>query len=281
MAQALNELASKLQGLDYKPLSEEEILMQSQNQYKNLYDQQVLGAQQAYDTGEQAYGKQLDQVALSHDRQIEQVKEQTKYATSTADRNALTRGMQRSSYNLATLSNIQLAGDKAQVSIGEARTRAEFDIAEQRTLKAQQLAQTLQQARNAYETNVLTYADKLRDREAQRMTDATRYQNEIAMALYDYQNRAEQQQQQYNQWLMEFNENVRQFETNYQLKVDQMNAPAKKSTSKSSSKSVADNQTTGDSGSALPWANITTGVANVVNVAKSINAKPKGSSMSR
>lgn len=245
MAQTLNELSSKLQNNAYKPLSEDEILSQAQNQYKNQYDQQVLNAQQAYDTVEQAYGKQLDQVALSHDRQIEQVKEQTKNSTSEADRNSLMRGMQRSSYNLATLSNIQLAGNKAQVSIGEARTRAESDIAEQRTLKAQQLAQTLQQARNAYDTNILTYADTLRDREYQRMVDATRYQNEITMALYDYQSKADQQQQQYDRWLMEFNESVRQFDANYQLKVDQMNASAQKSTSKSSSKSSTSKTTTG------------------------------------
>lgn len=245
MAQTLNELSSKLQNNAYKPLSEDEILSQAQNQYKNQYDQQVLNAQQAYDTVEQAYGKQLDQVALSHDRQIEQVKEQTKNSTSEADRNSLMRGMQRSSYNLATLSNIQLAGNKAQVSIGEARTRAESDIAEQRTLKAQQLAQTLQQARNAYDTNILTYADTLRDREYQRMVDATRYQNEITMALYDYQSKADQQQQQYDRWLMEFNESVRQFDANYQLKVDQMNASAQKSSSKSSSKSSTSKTTTG------------------------------------
>lgn len=237
MAQTLSDLSKKLQSANYMPLNEEEIMRQSQNQYKNMYDQQVLGAQQAYETGEQAYDRQMRQVALNHDRQVEQVKEQTKHSVSAADRNSLTRGMQRSSYNLATLSNIQLAGDRAQVSIGEARARSEEDIAAQRTLKEQQLAQTLQQARAAYDTNVLAYADQLRDREYQRITDAARYQNELAMAMYEYQSKAEQQQRDYDRWLMEFNEGVRQFEASYQLKVDQMNASSAKNSSSSSGKS--------------------------------------------
>jgi hypothetical protein len=178
----------------------------------------------------------MQQLGTSYDRQIAQIQEQTKQTVSEADRRAPTRGMQRSSYNHATLSNIHLSGDRAQASAGEARVVGEANVAAERTLKAQQLAEQLAGAQNAYQTNVLSYADQLRDKEAQRAFEANRYANELAMALYEYQSKAEQQQREYDRWMMEFNENVRQFEASQALKTEQMSQAASKGSSGSSKK---------------------------------------------
>ena len=235
MTQSLYGLQGKLQQPEYKPLSEQQIRERAENQYKNIYDEQVLGAKHEYEVGELGYEKQLAQIGISHDSQISQVKEQTKHAVSDADRHSLSRGMQRSSYNVATLSNINLAGNHAQAAIGESRARAEGDVAAERTLKAQQLAQTLKQAKVSYETSVSAYADTLRDKEAQRALDASRYQNELLMAMYEYENAATQQQQQQARWEAEFNEQVRQFNESQQLKAAQSQ---KTSSSKKSSGST-------------------------------------------
>lgn len=236
MVQALSDLSSALKSAEYTPLSDSEILQRAENQYKNLYEQQVLGAKQVYDAGELGYEKQIQQLGVSYGRQIAQIQEQTKQTASEADRNALTRGMQRSSYNLATLSNIHLSGDKAQTSAGETRAMAEANIAAERTLKAQQLAEQLASAQTAYQTNILSYADQLRDKEAQKALEANKYYNDLTIAMYEYQSQADQKQREYDQWLMEFNENVRQFEASQALKIEQMNATATKSSSGSSSK---------------------------------------------
>jgi len=191
MAQALSDLSGALKSAEYMPLNENEILQRAQNQYKNLYESQVLGARQAYEAGELGYEKQLQQLGLNYDRQISQIKEQTKQTASEADRNSLMRGMQRSSYNLATLSNIHLSGDRAQTSAGEARAMAEGNIAAERTLMARQLAEQLAGASTAYQTNVLSYADQLRDKEAQKALEANKYYNQLAMSLYEYQSQAD------------------------------------------------------------------------------------------
>lgn len=212
MAYTLDTLASTLKSAEYAPMTEEEILRQAQAQYGAAYENQVLGAQQAYGAGELAYDRQLAQLAGAYRQQAEQAREQAKRSVSETDRSALAKGMQRSSYNLATLASLRLAGDRAVGAIGEKQVQAQSDIAAERALKAQQLAQTLEAARREYDLNVMAYADKLREREYQRRVDTARYQNELAMAIFAYENQLAQQQSEYDRWLTEFNESVRRYE---------------------------------------------------------------------
>ncbi|GHU83803.1 hypothetical protein FACS1894196_4240 [Clostridia bacterium] len=230
MAYTVEMLAEALQGPGYTPMSEEEMLRQAQARYQNAYDQKALGARQAHEVGELAYGQQMAQVAASYDGQAARMGAQTARAVSDADRRALGRGMQRSSYNLATLANAQRAGDEAMDTLGAARAQAEGNISAERTLRAAQLAQALAAARQEYDTNVGAYTDTLRAQDYARQTEAARYQNELTMALYEYarqqaqqQNQQaqwqEQQQTQQAQWLAEFTEGVREFDATLSAKL--------------------------------------------------------------
>jgi len=78
----------------------------------------------------------------------------------------------------------------------------------------------------------------LRDKEAQKSLEANKYYNQLAMSLYEYQSKADQQQNESDRWLMEYNESVRQFEASQALKIEQMNQTAKKSSSSSSKKTT-------------------------------------------
>ena len=227
-------------------MSEDEILRQAKSQYQSAYENQVLGANQAHELAELGYSRQMEQLGQSYARQTEQAKGQTTLALSETDRHALSRGMQRSSYNMATLSNVRLAGDKALGDIAQAQTRDEGDIAQQRSLGTKQLGEDLAQALRDYDTNVMTYADMLRDREYQRATEAARYQNELAMAMYEYSNQLQQQQMAQQQWLAEFNESVRQYEQN---RADKQVASSSSSGSKSSGSNTS--SLTGSSGLSL------------------------------
>src|SRR5699024_1518422 len=123
--------------------------------------------------------------------QAEAAETAARQSAAEADRHALSRGMQRSSYNAQTLSNIRLAGDRAQGEIAQAQTDAENAIARERALATGQLAQTLAQMRENYASDVAAYADTMREREYERARSSLEYANELTQALYEYA--AEQQ----------------------------------------------------------------------------------------
>ncbi len=198
-------------GLAYTQLSEDAIVRQAQSQADAAYGTRKQAAQDAYESGELAFDRQLSDMDDSYGRQMEQAKAQADQTVSAVDRSALSRGMQRSSYNLATLSNARLAGDETLRGIGEARTRAEGGIASERALKAQQFARELQQAQIEYENNILLNADKLREREYQRAFDATVAQNELMMELAKYKSQLAAQQAEQRRWQIEFDEGVRRY----------------------------------------------------------------------
>lgn len=201
----LEALYANLQrGGGYTPLSDNQIRQQAENKYNPIFNQSKLSAQQAYETASLALQQQLEALAPTYDKQRETTAQAFSQARSNADRQALTRGMQRSSYNAATLGNIDIAGAKAQDEIGAAQVRDENAINQKKALNATQLAQYIRQLETDYETNIAAYSDAIRDRDYDRAAAARSEANALELEL------ARLSQSNY-QWAAEFAENQRQF----------------------------------------------------------------------
>lgn len=195
----------------YTPKTEEEIRDQAASEYESYYDQLKLAAQQQQQTSDLYLQQRQEGLQAAYDKQREQSKEQYEQVYSKSDRQMLSRGMQRSSYAAQTLSNISLEGAEAQQAIADQQAAAEGEIAQQRTLLAQQLAQQLAQYDASKAADVLNRIRELEEQEYQRGLDASDRQNSLSMQLYQmlYQQKRDEIEDQ--QWQQEFNESVRQY----------------------------------------------------------------------
>jgi len=201
----LEELIAKLdQGETYTALSDAEIQLQAQNRYQSVYDQKRLNAKQAYENSDAALARELSGLQASYDRERAQSTANTRQTYAQADRQALSRGMQRSSYNGATLANINLAGDRALEAIGDRQTAHEKDIAEKRTQLSSQLSGQLSQYDADQLNDQLAYQDELKAREYDRMVASRQNSNEIAMKIYEYQHQLEKEAEERKRWKAEF-----------------------------------------------------------------------------
>lgn len=203
----LEELIAQLNSQNantYTPLTAEQIQQQAQTRYEGTYGQKKLSAQQAYETSDQALAQQLAGLQATYDKQREQSRENYAQAASQADRQALGRGMQRSSYNNATISNINLKGAKAQQEISDTQAAQTANLNEQRALLAKQLAAQNAQYDAAMQSDMLAYQDELEAREYERLLADSQYRNQLAMQLYEYQFQKDQAKLEQERWEAEF-----------------------------------------------------------------------------
>lgn len=186
MAMTLKQLEEQLNMSTYTPKTDEQLQAEAENRYKSQYAQNRTSAQQAYDTSALALDQQRAGLETSYAKQAEQAAQATRQNYAAADRQSLTRGMQRSSYNNATLANINNAGAKTQNEIQQALTTAQGNVDQQKTLLTQQLAQTLAGYETGYANDVAAYLDTLKQQEYERKLASDQYRNELLMALYEY-----------------------------------------------------------------------------------------------
>lgn len=184
-ATSLSQLAAALQEMNYTPRTEAERRTIAENLYKNSLEQAMLSAQQQYDTSNLALQNQLNTLGTNYDRQLEAQREANAQTYSQADRAALQRGMQRSSYNLSRLANIALQGDEALANIQQDRTNAVNNITSQQALLSKQLAQSQASANTQYQNSILAYMQQLEDQDYQRSLTANTNYNNLQMQLYE------------------------------------------------------------------------------------------------
>lgn len=209
--ETLASLIDQMKVEAYTPLTAEEIEAQAKQQYKSYYDQLRLSANQSADKQNLALQQQKEGLQQTYDKQREDMAEQYKQAYSQADRQALSRGMQRSSYNNQTLSNIDLEAAEAQADLYNQQATEENKISTQQTQLAAQLADQISQYDASEAADVLKRIDELEEREYDRQTTAKNNKNTLSLQIYSILNEQLQQQVENEQWLAEFNENVRQF----------------------------------------------------------------------
>lgn len=207
MASALEELITKLNqnSNTYTPLTEEQMKQQAENRYASVYGQKRLTAQQQYDSNDLALQQQLEGLQGTYDKQREQSLKNYNQAYSQADRHALSRGMQRSSYNNSTLANISLEGQKAQQAINDTQAQQEGNIGEQRRQLSQQLEAQLAEYDAAQQQDILAYVDELEAREYERTLANDNAKKQLAMAIYEYQHQKEREDVEDAQWQAQFN----------------------------------------------------------------------------
>lgn len=186
-AKDLDTLAAALRDSSYTPRTDDELRQQAQALYQNQYDAARLTAQQNYDTTAAALQNQLDQLDTSYARQTEAQQEANRQSLSNQDRYSLGRGMQRSTFNNATIGNLQIAGDKALNQIQQNRTAQESSIASQQALAKQQLQQNLAAADTQYQNNVIARILEMQDQDWQRQQQMDAQRNSLQMQLYQLQ----------------------------------------------------------------------------------------------
>lgn len=184
----LDELIAKLaENSGYTALPEEERKKQAQNRYQSAYDQNRLTAQQQHDINALALSQQLNDLQAMYDTQREQSAKNYQQTAAAADRQSLSRGMQRSSYNNATLANIGIKGNEAQQAISKNQEGSEKNIGEQKTLLTNQLAAQLAQYDKSQLADQLSYQDELESRDYDRTKSSQDTQNQLATQIYEYQ----------------------------------------------------------------------------------------------
>lgn len=198
------QLIQAMQDAGYTPLTDAEITDRAQNQYAPQYNQNKLSAEQAAQKQQLALDQQLASLQASYDKQRETTAEGYANTRSAADRQSLSRGMQRSTYNNQVLSNIDIAGQKAQSELGDAQRRDETSIGQNKTLIADQLAEYIRQLETDRAQNEAAYADALRDKDYERANAARQYQNQLQQELYALSQQEEQLRIQNEQWEKEF-----------------------------------------------------------------------------
>lgn len=193
MAKTLQELLAEYQkNVAYTPLTQEQMQQQANNRYSGVYDQKKLSAQQSYQTNDQLLAQQLAGLQATYDKQREQSRQNYENAFRTADRQSVGRGMQRSSYNNATLANINMKSAKAQQEINDTQAAQEKNITDQRKLLSQQLSDTLAGYDAAKQGDIMAYIDELEAREYDRGVTAQGMAADQAQAAFNAQMQQEQ-----------------------------------------------------------------------------------------
>lgn len=215
-ADALQKLLEQYnQTSSYVPKTADQIRQQAQGEYQSYYDQLRLAAQQAQARNDLALQQQREGLQRTYDKQREASQKEYENAYSRADRQQLSRGMQRSSYTAQVLANLTQEGAEAQQELWDAQGAAEGNIDAQRTQLAAQLADQLSQYSASEAADVLARIKELEDQEYDRGRENDQYKNSLSAQIYQFLYQGEQDKIAQDQWQKEFDENVRQWNAQY------------------------------------------------------------------
>ena len=215
-ADALKKLLEQYnQTSSYVPKTADQIRQQAQGEYQSYYDQLRIAAQQAQARNDLALQQQREGLQRTYDKQREASQKEYENAYSRADRQQLSRGMQRSSYTAQVLANLTKEGAEAQQELWDAQGAAEGNIDAQRTQLAAQLADQLSQYSASEAADVLARIKQLEDQEYDRGRENDQYKNSLSAQIYQFLYQGEQDKIAQEQWQKEFDENVRQWNAQY------------------------------------------------------------------
>lgn len=215
-ADALQKLLEQYnQTTSYVPKTADQIRQQAEGEYQSYYDQLRLAAQQAQARNDLALQQQREGLQRTYDKQREASQKQYENAYSKADRQQLSRGMQRSSYTAQVLANLTQEGAEAQQELWDAQGAAEGNIDAQRTQLAAQLADQLSQYGASEAADVLARIKELEDQEYDRSQANNQYRDSLYSQIYQFIYQGEQDKISQDQWQKEFDEKVRQFNEQY------------------------------------------------------------------
>lgn len=195
----------------YTPKTADEIRRQAEQETKSYYDQLRLAAQQQQQSNDLRLAQQIAGLQATYDKQREASAKQYRQLYSQVDRQALSRGMQRSSYNAQRLANLGVEGAEAQQAIADQEAAAAGNLEDQRTQLAAQLAAQLNQYGAGEAADTLKRMNELEQQEYERGRDALA--QDQWQQQFDYQKQQDIISQE--QWQKQFEESVRQFNVHY------------------------------------------------------------------
>ena len=191
MLDRLNTLGSST------PRTAEQRKQQAENEYKSYYDALRLAAKQGYNSTDLKLQQQREGLQASYDKQRKDTAEQYAKSYSQADRQMLSRGMQRSTYTSQLLAGISNEAAEAQSDIDAAQIKATSDIDEQRTQLASQLAEQMQQYTASEQSDILKRIAELEEQDRQYGLNEASLQQSMAKDLYTLLADRESQDRQY------------------------------------------------------------------------------------
>jgi hypothetical protein len=194
VAKTLDELLAELQQPTFEARTDEQLQQAASNKFGSYYDQLALGKKQSYEQTKTNLQNQLAALLPTYQKQAEQAQKATAQTRSVADRTALSRGLNRSSYNTATLANIDLEGNKTQNDINTALTQAQGAIQSQDTLAANQLAQMLEEYNRGRATDMGAYIEEQRQSDYDKGAQSSQYRNSLLLELA----KLDEEQRQFN-----------------------------------------------------------------------------------
>lgn len=179
----MSALQSQLRQYSTPRYTDAQIKQMALNRYLPEYNAQVQGAKDTFNATKNSLQNQLAELNLQHTRNSEALGQQTANAYASANRQSLSRGMQRSSYNNANLNNINLQGVAQQNKLNETHGLALNDINSKMALGEKSLADTLARLANDKQYKIGAYEDELRDKMNQQLFAETQAYNSDLMNL--------------------------------------------------------------------------------------------------
>lgn len=184
---SIEDLAGQLSGSTYTPRTDDELQTAAQNRYASVYNQKRNTAQQNYQTKNLAYERQLAELQNKLIDSRAAVQKNTQDSLASANRYLVNRGMQRSSYGAANAARIESAGQTNLANLLRDYNVNADTIQQNRTLLAQQLADTLAAYDTDMQNDILAYIDEQKQLDYDRGLAAEKYADQLAFELYNLQ----------------------------------------------------------------------------------------------
>lgn len=178
------DLYNRYQTGGYKKKTDEELKQQAQQEFGGYYDQTRLSAEQQAAKNDLALQQQKAALDYAFAKQQEAAEKEYNKVYSQADRQLLSRGMQRSSYGAQTLANIRQQQADVYMDLEGQLAAQGADIEAKRVQLGDQLAAQINQYNAAQAQDELNRLRELQDQEYERGTKADAAQNELALQLY-------------------------------------------------------------------------------------------------
>lgn len=178
------DLYNRYQTGGYKKKTDEELRQQAQQEFGGYYDQLRLGAEQQAAKSDLALQQQKAALDYAFAKQQEAAEKEYNKVYSQADRQLLSRGMQRSSYGAQTLANIRQQQADVYMDLEGQLAAQGADIEAKRVQLGDQLAAQINQYNAAQAQDELNRLRELQDQEYERGVNTDAAQNELALQLY-------------------------------------------------------------------------------------------------
>lgn len=187
LSEALQELINQYNATpEYTARTSDQLKAQAEADYGSYYNNLKTAARIAQERDDLALAQQAAALDTTYNKVREASAKDYRRAYSQADRQMLSRGMQRSSYGAQTLANIAQEGVEAQGDIWDQQAAAENNIAAQRAQREGQLADLLRQYDINYASDVLKRTFELENQDYERQMQNTEYLNNLAAQIYGY-----------------------------------------------------------------------------------------------